>query len=31
MGKSANVVKLLIQFFYKRLDALGFDNKEVGD
>ena len=31
MGKGAHVVELLIQFFYKRLDALGLDNKEVGD
>ncbi|XP_071913172.1 sister chromatid cohesion protein SCC2-like isoform X1 [Coffea arabica] len=28
MGKGAHVVELLIQFFYKRLDALGLDNKE---
>lgn len=28
-GKGASVVEYLIQLFYKRLDALGFDNKQV--
>ncbi|XP_073288840.1 sister chromatid cohesion protein SCC2-like isoform X1 [Primulina huaijiensis] len=27
-GKGASVVEYLIQLFYKRLDALGFDNKQ---
>lgn len=29
-GKGAGIVEYLIQLFYKRLDALGFDNKQVG-
>lgn len=29
-GKGARVVEYLIRVFFKRLDALGFDNKQVG-
>lgn len=29
-GKGARVVEYLIHVFFKRLDALGFDNKQVG-
>lgn len=30
-GKGASVIQYLIQLFYKRLDALGFDNKQVSN
>lgn len=29
-GKGAAIVEYLIQVFFKRLDALGTDNKQVG-